>query len=327
MITRFCGIDIAKDRFQAVLVDVEGQVLWSRSCPMVASGFQELFTALGEAPESLLVGMESTSSYYLNLFLALQARGLDVRVLNPWLTANFAKRTLRKTKTDKRDAATIAEFLRINIHLLPATPPAAEELRALAREREALTRQITATKNEIKRLVQALFPEILKVCNPFTAMAQRLLAAYPSKDAVRQAPLRSLRGLKAVTPVALRALAQTSVGISSPAREAVLRIRLRLLGQLQTELDLITQSLVESCQLQAPGDLPLLNSIPGVGEVTSAHFLAETHQRSFPRAKNLVAFAGIDPAIYESGQWKGRGRISKRGNSSLRRVLFLLRLA
>lgn len=325
MITRVCGIDIAKDSFQAALIDAQGQVLWSRSWPMSAQGFSELMEALGAPAESLVVGMESTGSYYLNLFLRLQGRGYDVRVLNPLLTANFAKRSLRKTKTDKLDAAMIGEFLRVNSSIRPAAP-AAEELRVLARERESLTRQVTATKNEIKRLLQALFPELLRACNPFTVGMRHFLASYPSKDAVCQAPAHSFRGPKSRTlgSAAVREMARTSVGLSSPSREAILRSRLRLLGHLQEELEMVTQSLLQGCQWQAPEDLAILNSIRGLGEVTSAHFLAETHQRSFPRAKNLVAFAGIDPAIYESGQWKGRGRISKRGNSSLRRVLFLM---
>lgn len=329
MVTRFCGMDIAKDRFHAAVIDVRGQVLWSRSCSMLAEGLQELLEALGSSAESLVVGMESTGSYFLNLFLALHSRGFDVRVLNPLLISNFAKRSLRKTKTDKRDAATIAEFLRVHIDVLPSPPAAAEELRVLARERESLSKQITATKNEIKRLLQALFPEILSVCNPFTAAALRFLAAYPSKDAVRKAAGRSLRGLKlsrlrALTPSGLREMAQASLGVSSPCREAVLRSRIRLLGHLQDELDAVTQNLVQSCQAQAPAAMAILNSICGLSDVLSAHFLAETHQHSFPAAKNLIAFAGIDPAVYESGQWKGRGHISKRGNASLRRVLFLM---
>ena len=71
----------------------------------------------------------------------------------------------------------------------------------------------------------------------------------------------------------------------------------------------------------------LLNSIDGLGDVTAAHFLAETHERYFANAKKLIGFAGVDPIIRESGQWKGRGRISKRGNRSLRRVLFLMSVA
>jgi transposase len=70
--------------------------------------------------------------------------------------------------------------------------------------------------------------------------------------------------------------------------------------------------------------MQILESIPGINKVSSAHFLAEIGNRHFPSHKKIIAYAGVDPSIYESGQWKGRGHISKRGNKSLRRVLFLM---
>jgi transposase len=333
---RFCGIDIAKDSFHAALIDEQGQVLWSRSFPMSSDGFADFLRAVrlpGSSLRSLRLGMESSGSYYLNLFSFLQTQGLDVRLLNPLPVSNFAKLSLRKTKTDKRDATTIAEFLRANPQALPQPHPADDELRALARARENISRQIVSLKNEIKRYLTLVFPEILRFLNPFTASSLRLLAAFPSKDAFLQASPQTLRQLLAGSgrgrkpSLALQNLieaARTSVGLASPNFEAILRSKIRILTFLQKELKEMSELLLQRCRDQVPLPLKILNSIPGLNMITVSHFLAETHGRSFSTPQKLIAYAGLDPAVYESGQWKGRGHISKRGNKSLRRVLFLM---
>lgn len=328
----FCGIDISKDSFHAALIDDRGQPLWSRAFSLSLPGFQALLDLLPTS--ALLIGMESTGIYGLNLFSFLRNRGFDIRLLNPLLIANFAKLSLRQTKTDKRDALTIAQFLRQNAETLPPSADTDESLRALSREREALSRQITAAKNEIKRLLHILFPEILSLINPFTVSALRLLETFPSKDALGQASPLALRKAWAAASgrgrkpsLALSRLldaARTSVGVSSPAYESILRSKIRVLQLLNEQLEAITQQLVQECRARTPQAMTLLNSINGLGDVTTAHFLAEIQAREFATPKKLIAFAGLDPIIRESGQWKGRGRISKRGNKSLRRVLFLM---
>jgi transposase len=331
----FCGIDIAKDSFHAALIDDQGQVLWSHSFPMSSDGFRDFLHALRplRSPRSLRLGMESSGSYYLNLFSFLQTQDLDIRLLNPLLVSHFANLSLRKTKTDKRDATTIAKFLRANAQSLPQAHPAADELRALARERENISGQIVALKNEIKRYLGIVFPEILAILNPFTVSSLRLLQAFPSKNAILQASPQALleilasggRGRKReLSPQLLMETARTSVGLTSPNLEAILRSKIRILTFLQKELKKMSELLVQRCRDQVPVPLEILNSIPGLNTTTVSHFLAETHGRSFPTPQKLIAYAGLDPIIYQSGQWKGRGHISKRGNPSLRRVLFLM---
>ena len=331
MLKCFCGIDISKDSFHAALIDDLGQRCWSRSFPMTWPGFQDLINRL--PPMGLLIGMESTGIYGLNLLFFLRERAFDVRLLNPLLIVRFAKLSLRQTKTDKRDAHTIAEFLRQHAAHLTPPPVIDESLRTLARERETLSRQTTAAKNEIKQLLHILFPELLGLINPFTGSSLSLLAAFPSKDTLGQAPLPALRkawmtagrGRKPDQPLAqLIAAARSSVGLSSPTYEAILQSKIRVLQLLDRELAAITQQLIQACRQQLPQAMAVLESIAGLGEVTAAHFLAETHAREFATPQKLIAYAGLDPIIRESGQWKGSGRISKRGNKSLRRVLFLI---
>jgi transposase len=250
MPTLFCGIDISKDAFHAAVIDDHGQSLWSRSLPMSLSGFQELLGGLQLS--TTLIGMESTGIYGLNLFSFLHDQGFDVRLLNPLLIANFAKLSLRQTKTDKRDATTIAAFLRHSAPSLAPTPQANESLRALARERESLSGQIIAAKNEIKRLLSLLFPEILHLINPFGLSVLNLLSAFPSKDALVQASPQALRkvwssgrGRKPSLPLArLIDAARSSIGISSPAYESILRSKIRIFQILNQELEDMTDRLI-----------------------------------------------------------------------------------
>jgi transposase len=79
---------------------------------MNREGFDKLIVQLPtRETASLLFGMESTASYHIALFSYLTAQGYRVAIINPLLIANFAKLSLRKTKTDKKAASTIAEFL------------------------------------------------------------------------------------------------------------------------------------------------------------------------------------------------------------------------
>ena len=103
----FVGIDVSKEKFDACGIGDEGKKSFSISCPMNREGFDKFILHLPGAT-SLLIGMESTASYHIVLFSYLTAQGYRVAIINPLLIANFAKLSLRKTKTDKKDAFTIA---------------------------------------------------------------------------------------------------------------------------------------------------------------------------------------------------------------------------
>ena len=101
----YVGIDVSKEKFDACGIGDEGKKIFSLSFPMNRDGFDKLVTRLAAVnTASLLVGMESTASYPVPLFSYLTAKGYRVAIINPLLIANFAKLSLRKTKTDKRDA-------------------------------------------------------------------------------------------------------------------------------------------------------------------------------------------------------------------------------
>src|SRR5450756_1027691 len=113
----FVGIDVAKGSSNGHGLNAKGETLFSMAFPMNSAGFSNLLDALKSKSEDLsgvLVAMESTACYHINLFSFLTANGVKAVVINPLLVSNFARLSLRKTKTDKKDAGTIAHFAMIH---------------------------------------------------------------------------------------------------------------------------------------------------------------------------------------------------------------------
>jgi transposase len=125
-------------------------------------------------------------------------------VINLLLIAHYAKLSLRKTKTNKKDAGTIAKFLldhRQEISRLSVTQDL-QDLKDLPRERESLCRLISATKVEIKGVPRTIFPEFESIGDLYTHAMLRFLQDYPAARLVRAARLKTIA----------RALKQPSVG-------------------------------------------------------------------------------------------------------------------
>jgi len=160
----FLGIDVSKETFDGCCINMKGKRLFSLSTSMNRKGFQELIKRLcgpSVSQESTLVGMESTACYHVNLYSFLISLGYTVIVMNPLLISNFVKLQLRKTKTDRKDATVIAQFLLLNRDSLSQSILSSDisDLRDLSRQRESLVDQMSSTKSEIKRLLTMTFPQ------------------------------------------------------------------------------------------------------------------------------------------------------------------------
>ena len=181
----FLGIDISKETFDGCCINSQGEKLFSLSTSMDRKGFEELIKQLSSLSfhqESILMGMESTACYHLNLYSFLISLGYTVVIINPLLISNFVKLQLRKTKTDKKDACVIAQFLLLNRDSLSQTILSSDlsDIRDLSRQRESLVDQMTSIKSEIKRLLTMTFPELEHLAGIFTKSMLRLLCQYPS---------------------------------------------------------------------------------------------------------------------------------------------------
>jgi transposase len=338
----FVGIDVSKDYSSAQGLDQEGKKLFYLDFPMDGEGFSLFLSTVKSHCKNLsevTVAMESTGCYHINLFSFLSSEGIPCVVINPLLITNFARLSLRKTKTDKKDALTIAQFLLAHREGLSQVgfSRSGQDLKDLARERESLAVMIAGLKNDIRRILQMTFPELEHRSKLFTETMLRFLMKFPSAKAIRMAKPREIS--KALIHVKgkrkrvwigageIIKMAKASVASDSVAKELILSEKIETLFYLEEKKQKITEALVEACQSMRVDDLDLITSIQGISDITGSTFLAELGDiKSFRSHKHLIAFAGLDPSVHQSGQYEGISRLSKRGNRHLRRVIFLMTL-
>jgi transposase len=281
--------------------------------------------------------MESTASYHLPLFSYLTAQGHRVAIINPLLIANFAKLSFRKTKTDKKDAFTIAQFLLLQKEALANNTgsPRLAELKDLSRRRERLVDQMTSLKNDMKRILSVIFPELEHITGVFTKCTLRLLVEYPSAHAIREAGndvvanifITRSRGSKPRAGIkTLMTAAASSVGVVSPAKELTLKQEASLLLHIAEQAEETMKLIRSLCDEKMKKDMEVLISVKGIGEKTALNFLVEMggEVEMYENDKKLIAASGLDPSTYKSGKYEGKSRISKRGNRHLRRVIWLM---
>jgi transposase len=334
----FVGIDVSKDKFDACGIREDGTTLFQFSAAMDRNGFEKLKSHLSSVPiDSVLIGMESTASYHVNLFSYLVSDGYAAVVINPLLISNYVKMQLRKTKTDKKDAWVIARFLLANRDSMTqrAASPLISDLRELARQRESLVDQMTSLKNDIKRILNLTFPELEHMTGIFTKSILKLLQRYPSAYALQEVDPDQLtrmliedsygRKRGAFAEAVLKA-ARSSIGTPSPMKDVILKQKVSLHFHLEEALQEITEMLLQTSRGMMGDDMDILNSIKGIGEKTAASFLIEMGGdiQQFDDPNKIIAMAGIDPAVRQSGKHEGSSRITKRGNRHLRRIIWLM---
>jgi transposase len=328
MFKYFVGVDVAKDSFSVAIIDERNNTKFQFSAKMNKEGIEKLVNTLNSITkkEEIIIGMESSGSYHLNLFYSLTDKGYRVVIINPLIVANFAKLSLRKCKTDKKDAFTIAKVLsmqKFNQTMIN------QELKELAREREFLTYEIAKIKNEIKRVIHMLFPEIEYKCFIFSKTILRILLSYPSANAIAHASFEEINKLMKrkikISTNELIGLAKNSIGINSKALEIVLVCKIGMLIQMEENIEKITKLMIKQAQFIAHEDIDILTSIDGIDVVSAAHFIAEIGDiRRFSSYKKLIAYAGLDPSIYQSGKFESRSKLSQKGNRHLRRILWIM---
>jgi transposase len=283
----------------------------------------------------VVVAMESTGSYHMNLFSFLTSQEIRTIVVNPLLIKNFSKLSLRKTKTDKKDAHTIARFLfaqRDSLDQFSAHQH--KDLKDIARERESVLKLIGSTKNDIKRMLKSTFPELERICDVFGDVMLLFLQKYPSARLVRETNPESIiqafqhrdKRFKVSTPKEeIIKAAQNSIASDHPALEQILPAKIQTLLFLNDRLDEVTKMLIQWCESTMKEDLKIITSIHGINTKTAAPFLAEMgDHRNYKTYKNFIAFSGLDPSVNESGTFIGMSKLSKRGNRHLRRIIYLM---
>ncbi len=329
----YVGVDIAKKTHFAAALSSDGEVLLEpfEFCNDF-DGFNKLLSNL-ECLEksSLIIGLESTAHYGNNLVHYLFTNDYNVCVINPIQTSVMRKNNIRKTKTDKVDAILIAKTLMMN-HFRLVTYRDIEllKLKELCRFRQKLVKARTTVKIQLTTYIDQIFPEIQyffksgfhhKAC--YTLLKEcSLPEAIASMHMTHLAMLlnKASHGhFKKDKAQELRVLAQKSVGtgnkiISIQITQSIEQIELydSQLKDIHTEIEKIMISLDS-----------VIMTIPGIGFLNGAMILGEMGDvKRFSDPSKLLAFAGLDSTVYQSGNFKAsKTRMSKRGSRILRFAL------
>ena len=333
----FVGIDVAKDKHDCFIINSEGEVLKDVfTIENSKHGFelllQTIYTCTGGG-EKIKVGLEATGHYSFNLLGFLLENGLTTYVINPLHTNLYRKSlSLRKTKTDRVDARTIASMLMSDVSLKPYTNIAYHnsELKSLTRYRFDKVRERAKLKASVSRLVNILFPELEKmVCTLHMATVYALLSELPSAKHIAEAHLTKLTNLlysaskgryNRDKALLLRNAAKNSIGVFMPAKALELKHTICLIQELTKEIDEI-EFAIKSIMDAINSPIP---TIKGLGQDTSAMILAEIGDfNNFDSPDKILAFAGLSPSTYQSGQLNNcYSHMEKRGSRYLRYALF-----
>ena len=331
------GIDVSKDKHDCFILSSEGETLADGfTIPNTLEGFNFLLRKIQDCTtpqDKIKVGLEATGHYSYNLLGFLLDNGLATYVLNPLRTNLYRKSlSLRKTKTDRVDARTIASMLLSDAGLKPYTDTTYhnEELKSLTRYRFDKVKERAKLKSSISRLVCILFPELEKLV-PTLHMASvyALLEEFPGAKQIAGAHLTRLKALletaskgryKRDVALQIREAARNSIGSRMPAKSLELQHTIRLIRELDTEISEIEnqiQSIMK--ELHSP-----ITTIPGVGFRMAAMILAEVGDFTrFASPDKLLAYAGMSPSTYQSGQLKNcYPHMEKRGSRYLRYALY-----
>lgn len=330
------GIDVAKDKHDCFITDSDGEVLFPVfTIQNNRDGFDDLFSriqSLSPDMSKIKVGLEATGHYSYNLLGYLMDKGLTTFVINPLHTNLYRKSlSLRKTKTDKVDARTIAMMLMSDVNLKSYSDSSYhnEELKSLTRYRFDKVQERAQLKQSVSRLVTILFPELEKLV-PTLHMASvyALLSELPSAGKIASCHLTHLTKLlenaskgryRRDKAMEIRDAAKVSIGSNMPAKSLELRHTLRLIGELDSE---ITEIESEIKRIMDQISSPIL-TIPGIGYRMGAMILAEIGDFSrFDSPDKILAYAGASPSTYQSGQLESSySHMEKRGSRYLRFAL------
>ena len=294
----FVGIDVSKEKFNVCAISKPDSIIFEKVFEMSKQGFASFVDSLSSFPkDSIVLAMESTGCYHLNLLSFLALNDFSCIVLNPLIVKDSPSISLRKTKTDKIDARSIACTLFYLQHQLPSSPFLNPEFRDIVRERENIIHDISRIKNNIEKLLNLLFPELERFTNIYNDAILDLLSSFPSAKAIQKASINTLNaffskpaGRKPKLSVAfLKELASNSIAQYWPVNEKLLIQSIRELRFFQQQLKECDEILTQYCKCSSIDvDIELLTSIKGIGQNSAMHFLAEARfQGSVPTKSSL----------------------------------------
>lgn len=334
----YIGIDIHKRSHEVVILDDSGKPLGKSF--KIGNSHEDLTTLFERIAkvnpngEARRFGMEATGHYWLAIHSHLRSAGQEVVILNPLRTHAYRARSLRPVKNDRIDARCIAELIRTE---MKSDYQVADEdllgLRQLTRLRVELVDMVSDQKRRLLTLLDQTFPEFEDLFGEkYCKSALGLLQTYPTPADMVAAGLDALTELLeqcsykyygCAKAEEILCAAQHSFGI--PFGQHANGIQIRLLAGQVVYLEAQQKALdrdIASCLKAIPN---CLTTVSGIGNILAAALLGEIGDiRRFRNAEALVAYAGLDPSVIQSGEFTAKkAHLSKRGSTHLRRAVWL----
>ena len=333
----YLGIDIAKNNHVASLLDSEGNILFKGfSFTNTKNGYNSLIAKVNKItsePDEVLVGMEATGHYWLSTYTALIEDGYQVSVINPFLIKSYrSSMSVRNQKNDKIDSYIIAEFMKERTPDKTIIPDSDYiNLKQLTRFRSKLVNQIASIKNQVISVLDKVFPEYTTIfSDTFGMTSKQLLLKYPTPEEMLKVNTRTLANLlnksskgrfSSDKAKELKSIAKESFGTKLTVSTAAFEIKQLVnhiifiesqISEIDDEIKIIYDSLNT-----------YLTTIPGIGLALAPIILGEIGDiNNFAKKSQLIAFAGIEPTIAESGnKFSTNEKTSKRGSPYLRHAV------
>jgi transposase len=328
------GIDIAKEVHWVTAIDSAAVVRVDRRLENTPTSIADLIDELRALGASVRIGFDVVGGI-AGLAEAMLAEAGFALVHVPGLAVNRARQGSvgGENKSDPRDARIIADQVRIRGDLRPILP-AREldlEIRLLVGRRSDLVAAQTQRRGRQHDLLVGIFPGLERVLDLTTKGAQHLLSRYVTPVELRAAGarrlvrhLRAAGGLPHVEALAERALeAAAEQRIAVPAEAMTARLIKELAAEaLAARPRLLALDRELEALLDRHPEAALIRSLPGMGVVLAAEFIAEAGDLSrFASADALAAAAGIAPVLRQSGKTRFLRRPTG-GNKALKRVFY-----
>jgi len=326
------GIDVAKYKHDCFVATETGDTVKKGfSFANARKGFDDFLKILQslDPSQEIRIGLEATGHYGMNLKRYLEEKGYSYMEFNPILTHKFSQaQTLRKTKTDPLDAKSIAAMLStVEYKAYPLQSYHIFFLKSLSRLRSTLVKQRTKHLVHLTNVMDYLFPEFKPFFNhKFGVTALGLLERFASPEKMSRLSAAHFQALRTLSHghftyprfIQLKELAANTVGFTDPTLISELQSLLRLFRSVDSEIAGIESQIT---MLLNEIDSPI-STIPGIGPIAAASILSEFGNISrFDSPALMLSFAGMDPAIYQSGTALKQGRMVKRGSPYLRSTL------
>ena len=322
----YIGIDISKYKHDFCIISNTGEVIVENSSfENSKKGFQSFLEQLKPYNKSnVQIAFEATGHYSKNLELFLIDQGYSFMKMNPLVIHQFLKaRSLRRTKADKADSLTIANYLmsvqyQPNSNLLYSI----YSLKSLCRAREQLIKERSKFYVQLTNTLDLTFPELKPFFNnSFSATLLYILEKYANTEHISL--MRDFDSIKSISQgrftyakfAKLKGLAKNSVGYHDENTDLLIATYVSIIRSFNEKIDPIDKQISTIIKELNPKML----SIPGLGEMPAATILSEYGDiNNFSSPEKMLAFAGLEPSVIQSGTIESNGKMVKHGSGHLR---------